>query len=113
MNTIPLITYEYLLGAVPIKGKPNNFFGSVSLREDAGLFDDAFRYRLTVEVSKEEEGEKMITAEWYLGWQAYDVVDRAAVQKAAFEASEEGAAAANRWLLEVLSSVVERLTEKN
>ena len=99
MEKIPLVTYEYLLGAVPIKGKPNNFFGSVSLTEAPGLFDDSFRYRLTVAVPKSDEEDLQITAEWYLGWQAYDVI------KSCFEASEEGAAAANRWLTEALAAV--------
>ncbi|MBQ9552942.1 MAG: hypothetical protein IJU96_09305 [Clostridia bacterium] len=105
MSSIPLITYEYLLGAVPIKGKPNNYFGSVTLTEPAGLFDDAFRYRLTVAAPQSEEEEIRITAEWYLGWQAYDIVDKEKIKKEVFEASEEGAAAANRWLCEALASV--------
>ena len=105
MEKIPLVTYEYLLGAVPIKGKPNNFFGSVSLTEAPGLFDDSFRYRLTVAVPKSDEEDLQITAEWYLGWQAYDVIAPEAVTKACFEANEEGAAAANRWLTEALAAV--------
>ena len=105
MNKIPQITYEYLLGAVPIKGKPNNFFGSVALSEAPGLFDDAFRYRLTVAVPATDEEELQITAEWYLGWQAYDVIDKEKVKKERFEASEEGAVAANQWLTQALAAL--------
>ena len=98
-----MITYEYLLGAVPIKGKPNDYFGSAALSASAGLFDDAFRYRLSVAGDTNEE--RRIVAEWYLGWQAYDVFPQEKVVCAQFEASEEGAAAANRWLSEALASV--------
>lgn len=108
MAEIPLITYEYLLGAVPIKGKPNNFFGSVALSAAPGLFSDAFRYRLTVAVPESEEEELKITAEWYVGWQSYDVVEKDKVKKESFPAGEEGAKEANRWLKEALSAVIEK-----
>ncbi|HBL40530.1 MAG TPA: hypothetical protein DDY98_02750 [Ruminococcaceae bacterium] len=113
MTDIPLVSYEYLLGAVDIKGKPNNYFGSVSLRENSGLFDDAFRYRLTVLVlhagEEDKDGnsleERMVTAEWYVGWQSYDVVDKEKVTKECFSPDEEGASAANRWLEDSLASL--------
>lgn len=108
MAEIPLITYEYLLGAVPIKGKPNNFFGSVALSASPGLFSDAFRYRLTVAAPENEEDAWKVTAEWYIGWQSYDVVEKEKVKKEVFSAGEEGAAAANRWLKEELSAIVEK-----
>ncbi len=105
MTDIPFVSYEYLLGAVAIKGKPNNYFGSVSLREAPGLFDDAFRYRLTVAVPQSDEEELKITAEWYVGWQAYDIVDKERITKECFPADEDGAAAANQWLKTALASL--------
>ena len=34
---IPELTFEYLLGAVPIWGKPNTYFGSAALKADSGV----------------------------------------------------------------------------
>ena len=71
---IPELTFEYLLGAVPIWGKPNVYFGSVALKADSGVFDDQFRYRLTVLVP--DEGDKQIEARYYIGWKSYDLSDK-------------------------------------
>ncbi len=113
MSKIPPVTFEYLLGALPIKGRTNTYHGSVALAENAGLFDDAFRYRITLSAEKMDDDDKKIVAEWYLGWQSYDTLesDPSSADKltrASFEASEEGAAAANRWLNEALAAVQTR-----
>ena len=103
MNTIPDITFEYLLGAVPIWGKPNIWYGSVTYKENTGVFDDRFRYRLTVKVD-EENGNK-ISASYYVGWQSYDIVDKEKITEEFFPADDEGTAQAINWLREQLETV--------
>lgn len=98
---IPDLTFEYLLGAVPIWGKPNTYFGSVVLKKNGGVFDDQFRYRLTVIVP--EEGDKEISALYYIGWQSYDIADKESMTEKRFPADDDGAAAACAWLREELS----------
>ncbi len=97
---IPELTFEYLLGAVPIWGKPNTYFGSVAIKENSGVFDDQFRYRLTVIVP--EEGDKEISALYYIGWQSYDNTDKEQMTEQRFPADDDGAAAACAWLREEL-----------
>lgn len=104
MNRIPDLTYEYILGAVPIWGKPNTWFGSVQLKENAGVFDDQFRYRVTLIVDN-ENGNK-ISASYYIGWQSYDSVDKEKVTEELFEASDEGAAKAISWVREKLAEAL-------
>ncbi len=98
---IPELSYEYLLGAVPIWGDPNTYFGSVALKENSGVFDDQFRYRLTLLNPK--EGDKEISALYYIGWQAYDAADKEKMTEKRFSADAEGAAAACAWLREELA----------
>ncbi len=104
MNRIPDITYEYLLGAVMIGGKPNTWFGSVQLKENAGVFDDQLRYRLTLIVDS-EKGNK-ISLSYYIGWQSYDSVDKEKVTEELFSADEEGAKAAVARMREKLSELI-------
>lgn len=98
---IPELTFEYLLGAVPIWGKPNTYFGSVALKTNGGVFDDQFRYRLTVLVP--EEGDKQIEARYYIGWKSYDLADKESMTVQCFTADDDGAAAACAWLREELA----------
>ncbi len=98
---IPELTFEYLLGAVPIGGKANIYFGSVALKENSGVFDDQFRYKLTVVVP--EEGENEVSALYYIGWQSYDNADKEQMTEKRFAADDEGAAAACAWLREELA----------
>ncbi len=103
MNRIPDITYEYLLGAVMIGGKPNTWFGSVQLKENAGVFDDQLRYRLTLLLDS-ENGNK-ISLSHYIGWQSYDIVDKEKITEEFFTADESGAKAAIERLNERLKEL--------
>ncbi len=98
---IPELSFEYLLGAVPIGGKANIYFGSVALKENSGVFDDQFRYRLTVSASA--EGENEVAASYYIGWQSYDNADKEKMVEKKFPADDDGAAAACAWLREELA----------
>lgn len=98
---IPDLTFEYLLGAVPIWGNPNTYFGSVKLKENGGVFDEQFRYRVTLLNPK--EGEKEISALYYIGWQSYDIADKEQMTEQRFSADDDGAAAACAWLREQLA----------
>ncbi len=102
MNRIPDITYEYLLGAVMIGGKPNTWFGSVQLEENGGVFADQLRYRLTL-IPDKENGDK-ISLSYYIGWQSYDIVDKEKVTEEIFSADDEGAKNAVARIREVLKA---------
>lgn len=105
MSIIPDLTYEYILGAVPIWGKPNTYYGSAALRENSGVFDDQFRYRITLIVDN-DNGHK-ISASYYIGWQSYDCTDKEKMTEQLFEGSDEGAAEALNWLRECLEKARE------
>lgn len=98
---IPELTFEYLLGAIPIWGNANTYFGSVKLKENGGIFDEQFRYKVTVLNPK--EGDKEISALYYIGWQSYDIADKEQMTEKLFPADDEGAAAACAWLREELA----------
>lgn len=100
MSVIPDLTYEYILGAVPIWGKPNTYYGSAVLKENGGVFDEQFRYRITLIVD-EENGHK-ISAKYYIGWKSYDCTDPQEMTEEVFPGSDEGAAQAISWLRERL-----------
>lgn len=100
---IPDLTYEYLKGAVEIGGKANTYFGSVTYKEGSGIFDDRFRYRVTLLTP--QEGEAQISAIYYIGWQSYDVFDKEKMTEKRFSADDEGAKLAINWLREELEKV--------
>ena len=93
---IPELTYEYILGAVPIWGDPNVYYGSVALSKNGGVFADQFRYKVTLLNPK--EGDKEIVAQYYIGWQSYDNSDTEQMTEKRFTADDDGAAAACAWL---------------
>ena len=103
MADIPDIRYEYLIGAAMIKGKPNTYYGSVSLKENPGIFDDCFRYCLTVLVP--EDAEKSVSASCFVGWQAFDVADKTAIVQKLFPPDENGAVQAVEWLRSEIEKV--------
>lgn len=109
MSEIPNITYEYLLGAVMIKGKPNTYYGSVTTGENCGIFDDRFRYRLTLLAP--EDGEKEISATYYMGWQAFDVQPPETFTEKRFSPDEDGAQQATDWLREQLNAISNQLQQ--
>ena len=74
---------------------------SVAVKKNSGIFDDQFRYRLTVIVP--EEGDKEISAQYYIGWQSYDIADKEQMTEKRFSADDDGAAAACAWLREELA----------
>lgn len=104
MSIIPDLTYEYILGAVPIWGKPNTYFGSAPLKENSGVFDNQFRYRITLIVDN-ENGHK-VSASYYIGWKSYDCTDPEEITEETFSGDDEGTAQAINWLRERLEEAV-------
>lgn len=99
MNSISRIDYQYLLGAVPHEGPANEFTGSLPQKDGSkGVFANIFRYRVWLELNKEDKSVTAINAACYFGCNCYEKTDPSVIMKEQFSPSEEGAAEACDWI---------------
>lgn len=98
---IKLPSYEWFLGLMGFGGAGNIYAGSYGTDPYKGcLVSDTFRYRVWIE--KDENGEKLLKAVYYVGNQCYDETQKEKITEETFEASAEGIDEAQKYLIEKL-----------
>lgn len=98
---IKLPSYEWFLGLMGFGGEGNIYAGSYGTDPYKGcLVSDTFRYRVWIE--KDENGEKLLKAVYYVGNQCYDETQKEKITEETFEASAEGIDEAQKYLIEKL-----------
>ena len=98
---IKLPSYEWFLGLMGFGGAGNIYAGSYGTDPYKGcLVSDTFRYRVWIE--KDENGEKLLKAVYYVGSQCYDETQKEKITEETFEASAEGIDEAQKYLIEKL-----------
>ena len=95
MNEIIVQRFDYLKGAMDIGGGVNPFYGSATLKMNAGITEDSFRY--CVRITKQEE-EYVIRAEYALTYKALCEVEKGKIVSKDFSFSPEGKDEAQAWL---------------
>ena len=98
---IKLPSYEWFLGLMAFGGAGNIYAGSYGTDPYLGcLTSDSFRYRVWIE--KDENGEKLLKAVYYVGAKCYDETEKDKMTEMTFEASAEGINKAQKYLLQKL-----------
>lgn len=98
---IKLPSYEWFLGLMGFGGAGNIYAGSYGTDPYKGcLVSDTFRYRVWIE--KDENGEKLLKAVYYVENQCYDETQKEKITEETFEASAEGIDEAQKYLIEKL-----------
>lgn len=107
---IKLPSHEWFIGLMNLGGQGNIYTGSYGTEPYKGcLCGDEFRYRVWVE--KDENGEKLLKAVYYVGSECFDVAADDKKITREFEASTKGINEAQNWLCEELDGFIKARSE--
>lgn len=97
--------FSFLYGAIPTHGLGNPFTGSATLHKnqyDANISE--FRYRIWID--ENDEGERVITACWYVGLYCFEVTDKNEMIFKSFPCDEKEMINISNWLNDAYNSSV-------